>query len=285
MAANRKIAAALALILIVSVGCAKRPEKASSDKDIKQPKILAKVNGVPITEDDLAFQISKAHGEPAQSKGRDLEQVIKEELMYQQGLKLGIDKEPSYRAKIAELEMQLNNMKRLEITRRVFNSQVASKVNIGDKEVKDYYAKNADKIGTDLHLGMISYNSKEAAEKALARIKGGESFEKIAAEKAGPAATGGNKPWDMGYATWEQIPIDFVDGVYRLKPGQVSDVVSMKDTGFYLFKLFESRKNPKADLASMTPVIMNRFRDQKVTEAYADYAKQLRKDAKVELLN
>lgn len=287
MLSNRSGIAILAVIFICSTGCTKQPQKASATNDIKQPKILAKVNGVPITEADLAFQQRKAHGVAADpdKKGRDLEQVIKEELMYQQGLKLGIDKEPSYQIQVAQLETQLANTKRLELARRVFNNQIASKVNISDQDVKEYYNKNRDKITTDLHLGMLTFNNKDVAETALQKIASGASFESVAAETSGTAKVripGARNPWDMGYTTWDQIPIDFVDAVYQLKPGQVSGIVTMKQTGFYIFKLFESRKNPKADLNSMTAIIMNRFRDRKVSEEYATYEKQLIQDAKIE---
>jgi parvulin-like peptidyl-prolyl isomerase len=290
MLIHRTRIALLAVMLICSAGCADQTQKASAVNAFKPPKVLARVNGVPITEADLAFQLRKAHGVASdpENKRRDLEQVIKEELMYQQGLKLGIDKEPGYQLQVAQLESQLANTKRLEMTRRVFTSLVASKVNISDQDVKEYYTKNQDKITTDLHLGMLTFNSRDAAETALKKIKGGASFESVADETGGrtpSGAPGAKKTWDMGYSTWDQIPIDFVDAVYQLKPGQVSDIVTMKQTGFYIFKLFEARKNPKADLNSMSAVIMNRFRDRKISEEYDNYEKQLMKGATIERLN
>ena len=73
-----------------------------------------------------------------------------------------------------------------------------------------------------------------------------------------------------------------MDAVYRLKPGGVSDVVNSQRTGFQIFKLFEARKNPKADFASMSGLIMNRLRDEKVIEAYEQYVEKLKKEAKIE---
>ena len=92
----------------------------------------------------------------------------------------------------------------------------------------------------------------------------------------------GREPWDLGFLSWGQIPVDFLDAVYRLKPGEVSDLVSSKRTGFQIFKLFGTRKNPKADFASMSGLIMNRLRDEKVTEAYEQYVEKLKKEAKIE---
>ncbi len=277
---------ALALMLVSSAGCKEQSKNVSQSNEEQQPKVLAKVNGVPITEMDLAFKMSKAHGtSSSQQPERGLDDVIKEELLYQQGVKLGLDKDPGYKAQIEKFERQLANMKRIEMNRRVFNTQIAAKVNITNDDVKNYYTKNESRITTDVHLGMLTFSSKEAAEAALKKIRGGATFESVAAETVGAAkaAIPGNlKPWDMGYTTWDQIPIDFVDAAYKLKPGEVSDVVSMKQTGFYLFKLFEARKNPKADLTSMAGIIMNRLREQKVTEEYVKFEEQLKRDAKIE---
>ena len=72
-------------------------------------KVIAKVNGTPITEEDLSFRLPGAHGERKASGNQQkaLDDVITEELLYQQGLKIGLDKDPGYRAQIAKLEHQL----------------------------------------------------------------------------------------------------------------------------------------------------------------------------------
>jgi len=277
---------AAALMLCCSAGCKEQAKKAPQANGEKQPKVLAKVNGVPITEVDLAFKMSKTHGmASSQQSDRTLDDIIREELLYQQGIKLGLDKDPGYQAQIDKLERQLANMKRIEMTRRVFNTQIASKVTITNEEVKEYFTKNESRIATDLHLGMLTFGTREAADEAQRKMRAGASFESVAAETGGsknPGMPGNARPWDMGYTTWDQIPIDFVDTVYKLKPGEVSGVVSMKETGFYIFKLFEARKNPKADYNSMAGTIMNRLRDQRVMDEYKKFEEQLKRDAKIE---
>ncbi len=256
--------------------CRKVPEMES--------KVIAKVNGTPITEEDLSFRLPGAHGERKASGNQQkaLDDVITEELLYQQGLKIGLDKDPGYRAQIARFERQLDHVKRAEMTRRVYNTQVAAKVEITHADAKNYYDKNADQITTELHLGVISFNNKEGAEEALQKIRGGAPFESIARGVMGSQVSAGREPWDLGFLSWDQIPFDFVDAVYRLKPGEVSSIVSSKRTGYQVFKLLGARKNPKADLTSMLGVIMNRLRDEKVMEAYEQYVEKLKKEAKIE---
>jgi parvulin-like peptidyl-prolyl isomerase len=263
-------------------GCTAKKESAKNSET--EGKVVAKVNGTPITEEDLSFRLPGAHGEKRASgnEQKALDDVIAEEVLYQQGLKIGLDKDPGYRAHIARFERQLNHVKRAEMTRRVYNTQVAAKVEITQADAKNYYDKNANQITTELHLGVIPFNNKEGAGEALEKIRGGATFESIARSVMGSQVSAGREPWDLGFLSWDQIPIDFVDAVYRLKPGEVSSIVSSKRTGYQVFKLLGVRKNPKADLTNMLGAIMNRLRDEKVFEAYEQYVDKLKKEAKIE---
>jgi parvulin-like peptidyl-prolyl isomerase len=263
--------------------CTTKKDSAGSSKP--DDKVVAKVDGIPITEEDLGFRLwGAAHGgrvvrEEVQTK---LDEAIREELLYQQGLKLGLDKDPGYRAQIARIERQLAHVKRAEMVRRVYNSQVAAKIEISNQDAKDYYDKNVNQISTDLHLGVTSFNKKEQAEEALEKIRGGAPFESVARSVMGSQVSAGREPWDMGFSSWDQIPVDFVDAVYQLKPGEVTNIVRSKRTGYQIIKLFGVRKNPKADFTSLSGVIMNRLRDKKVLEAYEQYVEKLKKEAKIE---
>jgi len=263
-------------------GCTAKKEATKSSET--EGKVVAKVNGTPITEEDLSFRLHGAHGERRVSgaQQRALDDVITEELLYQQGLKIGLDKDPGYRAQIAKIERQLEHVKRAEMTRRVYNTQVAAKIEITHADAKNYYDKNANQITTELHLGIISFNNKEQAEEALGKIRAGATFESIARSVMGSQVSAGREPWDLGFLSWGQIPFDFVAAVYKLKVGEVSDVVSSQRTGYQVFKLFEARKNPKADFAGMSGLIMNRLRDEKIIEAYKQYVENLKKEAKIE---
>ena len=263
-------------------GCTTKKEPAKSSET--GGKVIAKVNGTPIREEDLTSQLHGFHGAKnapgAQQKA--LDDVITEELLYQQGLKIGLDKDPGYQAKIAYIERQLAHAKRAEMMRRVYNTQVAARIEITHADAKNYYDKNADQITTDLHLGVISFNNREGAEGSLQKIRGGATFESIARSVMGSRVSAGREPWDLGFLSWGQIPFDYVDAVYRLKTGEVSDVVSSRRTGYQIFKLLGTRKNPKADFASVSGLIMNRLLDEKVLEGYEQYVEKLKKEAKIE---
>ncbi|HEX9078448.1 MAG TPA: peptidyl-prolyl cis-trans isomerase [Desulfuromonadaceae bacterium] len=282
---------------------------ACSGKSGQQGKVLAKVNGTPITELDLALS-SQPTGHGLEARKSGLDYLITEELFYQEGVKLGMDRDPSYQKQVKELESKghgsasaspqfkqyLANAMREEMARRIFNSQVAAKADVQFADAKAYYEKNKAMIGTDLHLGLLKYDTKEEAEAALKKIRGGETFEAVAraadkGDKAGtekgkekPGANGAKPAWDLGYLSWKAIPIDFVDTLYRMKPGDVSDVLGSPQGGFQIIKMYGSRPNPgKTDFAAMQGSVMNRLRDLKIIETYNQYVAGLKKNAKIEV--
>ena len=270
------------ILVNTSIGCTAKKDSAGIPK--KEGKVVATVNGIALTEEDLTFRPPAAHGGRMASgdQPKALEDLINEELIYQQGLKIGLDKDPGYQARIARIESQLAHAKRAEMMRRVYNTQVAAKIEVSHQDAKKYYDEKINQITADLHLGVLPFSNKEGAEEVLKKIRGGASFESIARSAAGSQVSAGRAPWDLGFLSWDQIPADFLDAVYQLKPGVVSEVVSSKRTGYQIFKLFGIRKNPKADFTAVSGVIMNRLRDKKVLEAYEQYVAKLRKEAKIE---
>lgn len=256
--------------------------KTPSGRDGKA--VLARVNGTPITEEDMTISLSRGHGRPAEVQaGREfLDDVIVEVLMYHQGLKLGLDKESTYKDFIAKKENQAPRARWREMKRRVINTQIAAKINILHEDAKDYYEKNAARIATQLHLTYIKVKGKEAADEALKKIRGGESFTSVARPLMGDANIEGREGWDLGFVNWDQIPVDFFDAVYGLKPGEVSGVMGSRQAGFQIVKVAATKKVPRATFSAIQGTLMNRLRDLKMLESYNQYVVQLKSNAKIE---
>jgi peptidyl-prolyl cis-trans isomerase C len=246
--------------------------------------ILAKVNGTPITEEDIKISLSRGHGRPAEVQaGKEfLDDVIVEVLMYQQGLKLGLDKESGYKAFIAKKQNQVPRAQWREMKRRVINNQIAAKIEISNKDARDYYEKNAGRMATQLHLLFIKVKDKEAADKALKKISGGASFEAVARPLMGDTKVDGREAWDLGFVKWDKIPVDFLDAVYRLKPGEVSDVMGSQLAGFQIVKVLAKKKVPVVAFSASQGIVMNRLRDLKMLESYNQYVALLKNNAKIE---
>jgi peptidyl-prolyl cis-trans isomerase C len=255
-------------------------------------KTLAKVNGTSITRQDLELTAQQSgHGEPRQMK--DLDYVISEELMYQQGCRIGLDKDPTYKKQLAALELKGHGMAkdqpnfgryvasqmRSEMARRVFNTQIASKVEVTMPEAHEYFDKNREIIRSELHLGLLKFQEQGDALKALHKIRQGTSFEAIAREREQKKA---QQPADLGFVPWKEIPVDFVEPLYRLKPGEVSGIMGNQEAGFQIIKMYGSRPSQaNIEFKDVSGIIMNGLRDLKLVQEHHKYLEQLKKQAKI----
>jgi len=142
----------IAVVLTASLFACTEKREATQKTDVdSQVKILATVNGVPITEYDMKQMLKRipagegVHQEASQNL---LQTIVRDELIYQKSLELGLDKNQEYRKKLKEIESQLRAFQRQEMS-TLFSRYVRDKVEVADSEVKDDFeknAKNANKI-------------------------------------------------------------------------------------------------------------------------------------------
>lgn len=257
-------------------GCKDTEKKAQG-----KPAVLATVNGVPITGDEIDMRLG-GHDKffDSAAKGKALDAIIAEELMYQKGVQLGFDKDPKFQSDICRMALKVTAYKRAEMARRVRDTQIASHVTVIEQEVKDYYAKHADEIGTDLHLGIIQFANEIEAKEALVRIRAGTPFEKIVVEQFAHVPKM-RRAWDKGFMHWDQMPAAFAEDVYQLKKGDVSDVLISSPAEAYLVKVIDKKKNQAGEFDCVKATIQNRLWAAKGKEAYENYTQQLKKDASI----
>lgn len=270
--------AIIALTTIIAAAGCNKPEG--------QGKVLAMVNGTAITQEDLELSaLPKGHGSPGISK--DLSYLIDEELMYQQGRRIGLDKDPTYKKFRARLEQAghgmtsgapervryVSSQMRSEMARRVFDTQIASKVEVRAPEAREYFQRHRDIINTELHLGLIKFQEKDKAEQALSKLRQGTPFEKAGGSVAAK---------DLGFVPWTELPIDFVDQLYKLKPGETTAIMGSQEAGFQIIKLYASRKSPRElRFPDVSTNIMNGLQDLKIIEEHQRYLAQLKQQAKI----
>lgn len=267
----------LFIALIVFSSC-KAKDAAQSVKE----SIIVTVNGVAITEDDLNLALQGGHGGSItpQMREKALQDLIDEELLYQNGVKLGLDKDAKYKNALKVMEARMKAYKRSEMARILKGSKIASSINVTNEEVKKYFTEHEAMISTDIHLLGIRFPDVEQARTAYERMKSG-SFEEVAREKFANAPKGKKALWDMGFVHWNQIPIEWADAVYALKKGETSGVLSSQWSGIYIVKLVDQRKNPDAALERVSAGIMNRLVDMRRREAYSNYLGELKREAKI----
>jgi parvulin-like peptidyl-prolyl isomerase len=268
----------LAFLLTIS-GCGKEESGEGLDK------VIAVVNDTKITEEELAFRLRGSHGREPSPELRKvaLQDLVDRELLYQQGMALNLDKDKEYQTAINRMAFSMEQFKRSEMARRVYNKEIAAKVEVSEEEAKKNYDENLEKIKTELHLAQMGFMDESKAKKALENLTAGASFEALAKQGVGKLPSKRKNAWDLGFLKWNQIPKDWQETVYGLKPGEVSGLIGGDKKRTRIIKVIAKRKASETDFEKVKGAITNRLRDQKVKDAYKKYIENLKSSGKVKI--
>src|SRR6202789_709261 len=161
-------------------------------------------------------------------------------------------------------------------------SSVGKAATTEEAERKAYdEAAKAEPPQQEIHARHILLPTEDEAKKALARVKGGEDFAKVATELSkDPAGDGG----DLGWFTKDRMVPEFADPAFKLEPGQVSDPVKSQ-FGWHIIKVegkrmktfppFEQVKDQAARYVAQKAqtALIASLRDKAKIERFDDAAK------------
>ncbi|MFL4992550.1 MAG: peptidylprolyl isomerase [Microvirga sp.] len=240
-------------------------------------KVIARVNGVDITEGDLAL----AAEDPALQMP-NVPEAQKRDLLtgYMIDLKLG--------AKAAEAAKVGSGA---EFTRKLaynrdktlldeYLDQEAKKA-VTPEAARKLYDETVKSVPTEQEVRArhILVENEDEAKKIATRVKGGEDFAKVAGEVSkdpGSKTDGG----DLGFFTKDRMVEPFAETAFKLEPGQISDPVKSQ-FGWHVIKVEEKRAKPAPTF--------DETKDQVETylarKAQQDLIMGLRKNAKIERLD
>jgi hypothetical protein len=252
------------------------------------PEVLATVNGTPISRDDIIYRIrrTKGHGELALTEGdlkKLLDEIIQEELIYQQAMALGLDADPGYRQALARVMVQVNAYKRKKLSKVFFRREVTEKATISDAEAREYFAENAGRIRTELHVHRILKRKEADIQKIVQALEQGEPFESIARKQFPKLPQTAQKPWDMGYLEWKKIPEPWRNRLYALQVGAHSGILRGPNSRFFIFKVVDRRENPDRTFADVEPAIKMILQIKKTHHLHQKALQELRDGAHIEL--
>jgi PPIC-type PPIASE domain len=260
-------------------------DKRDANRDAAGPhvKVLATVDGVPITELDVE---QRSKGALGGGPGHDvppsvLQTIVRDELVYQKAAQLGLDQEPGYRLKIDQLRAQVRAVERQELS-ALFRRWVHDQAAVSDAEARDWFEKNAALIRTRFHVLQILYKGKFTdIAKDHEDVKGGTPFEVVAARRFPALPEGMKPPWDLGELTWVQLPQAWRGIVDRLEPGQVSDVIQGPNDRFWVVKLAGKTVDPGISFETEKDRIVEQLRERKAGELYERTLAEMKQKAKV----
>lgn len=240
-------------------------------------KVVARVNGIEITEGDLAIA--------AEDPGLQMPNVPdeqKRELLtgYMIDLKLG-----AKAAEAAKVGSGADFARKLAYNRDKtlldeYLDQAAKKA-VNPEAARKLYEETVKSVPAEQEVRArhILVENEDEAKKIATRVKGGEDFAKVAGEVSkdpGSKTDGG----DLGFFTKDRMVEPFAEAAFKLEPGQISDPVKSQ-FGWHVIKLEEKRTKP-APTFEETKDQVESYLGRK---AQQDLIVGLRKDAKIERLD
>ncbi|MFT4099210.1 MAG: peptidylprolyl isomerase [Rhodoblastus sp.] len=237
-------------------------------------KVLAKVNGVEITDEDMAI----AREDLEARMPRELEGAARDKALLDNLIVAKIVAQKAEAEKVAataDFARKLAYMRDKLLTES-YLGKIAEKANTDANIQKTYdEVAKAQKPEPEVHARHILVPTEDEAKAALARVKGGEDFAKVATEVSkDPGSKGG----DLGWFTKDRMVPEFAEAAFKLeKPGDISEPVKSQ-FGWHVIKLEEKRMKEFPKLTDVRDQV-SRYVMQK---AEGDEVVKLRDAAKIE---
>jgi peptidyl-prolyl cis-trans isomerase C len=237
-------------------------------------RVVARVDGEPITEADLAT----AAEDPALAlPGTDAAQKREVLIGYVIDLRLGaraaragkIDASPEFKRRLDYLSDKLLVDEYLEAeTKSAVTAEAAQK--LYDESVKEM------KPEEEVRARHILVAEEDVAKKVQTRLKAGEDFAKVAEEVSTDPGSKGDGG-DLGFFTKDRMVAPFAEAAFKLKPTEISEPVKSQ-FGWHVIQVTDRRTKPVPTFAEMRTEI-----DQYLARrAQQEAVLKLRKTGKVE---
>ncbi len=240
-------------------------------------KVVARVNGIEITEGDLAI----AAEDPALQMPNVPDEQKRELLTgYMIDLKLG-----ARAAEAAKVGSGAEFARKLAYNRDktlldAYLDQEAKKA-VTPEAARKLYDETVKSVPVEQEVRArhILVENEDEAKKIATRVKGGEDFAKVAGEVSkdpGSKTDGG----DLGFFTKDRMVEPFAEAAFKLEPGQISDPVKSQ-FGWHVIKVEEKRTKPAPTFEETKDQVETYL----ARKAQQDLIMGLRKDAKIEKLD
>ena len=238
-----------------------------------QAKPLAVVDGVDITEEDVSLAADDISGTiPPELEGEQrtayvLDYLIDMRLVARKAEAQKVGEEEEFKKRLAYLRDKAL-MERLR--NRVGRDATT------DAAVREVYeqAKTAQPPEPEVRARHILVETEAQAKAALARVRKGEDFAKVADEiSKDPGSAGG----DLGWFAKERMLPEFADAAFKMKPGELSEPVKSQ-FGWHVVKVEERREKPFPPLEEVREQVSGYVAQKAQSEAILGY----RAGAKIE---
>ncbi len=262
------------------------------EKQKRQQQIMAQV--LPQLVDDVLVQ-EEIEKNGLTASDREVEQAI-QSICAQNGITRDefVEKLKGQEYSIEQYKKQIK--RQIERT-RLIQSEVKSKIVVTDDDITNYYVNSmggSSYGGPYYELSMINIApedpedpaSKAAAEKkaieAYKKLRGGASFEEIAAEYSSlSSASDGGK---LGKFSADEMDPFIRKIILKLKPGEFSKVIDMPN-GYQIFKLNGISNAEDVEIPDLEKEeIRKKLYNQKLEERFQEWLNDLRAKSAIKIM-
>ena len=232
---------------------------------------LAIVNGEVITAEELDSRMMglapqmRMHYMSSEGKSEFLDQLITGEVLFQEGLRLGLDKDNGVQAKIEQAKRDI-------LVNSTVNKIIGEK--LGEPQIKKYYADHK-KDFRQVKASHILVDQEDQAKAIYKELKGGADFAELAKKHSKDTSTKDNGG-DLGYFARGQMVKPFEEAAFSLKVNKVSEPVQTS-FGYHVIKVLDIKEPKKFE--EITPEDLNIVKGQMLNEEID----RLKKTARIEV--
>ena len=179
--------------------------------------------------------------------------------------------------------------------RKWIDSQIGSQVDVSEADAQSFYDKNPEKFNVPetvraSHIliavpkdasAEVAAKKQKDAEAALARVKGGEAFDKVAMEVSddpGSKVKGG----DLDFFPRERMVPEFADAAFKLKKDEISGLVKTQ-FGYHIIKATDRKEARSVPFPEVKGKLMAFLSNQKRQNAVQTLLADIRQKADVKI--
>jgi parvulin-like peptidyl-prolyl isomerase len=255
-----------AAAVAVLAGCGRRGEN----------RDLARVGNSSLTADEFYASVPEQllAVMSLDDQKEALENWVKTELFYQEGVRRGVAGDERIRRKVAEIEREL-------VAEEYIKSFMEDVPEVTEGEARSYFEAHKNDYGIQVRLAHILVRSRADAERALEEIHSGTPFETVASEMSidQTASIGG----DLGYVRRGEMIHELEEPAFSLKVGEVSGVIP-SSYGYHIIKVLD--RHPGAgqpSFESRRSAVMNFLTSERRRAAFDKKLDELSERATVEI--
>ena len=228
--------------------------------------------GIPKSRVDAAVEnnVAQGHANTPELRKRVLDALINQEIVAQEAVRQGLDKDPLFRARLDALREQA-----------LFNALLADHLAanpITEEVLRAEYERLKPLQPTrEYRIRHIMVGTQEAAAQIIAQLGSGASFEKLAAEQSADAQSK-SRGGDLGWVTTDRLVPAIAEVVAKLEKGRFTETPVRGEAGWHVVRLDDERPARVPTFDEAKPRLQQIIQSQVAQKLISD----LRAQAKVE---